>query len=83
MTQQLAANLRVNRRCNRGQALSAKPGDRLLRRSRGLWWARLGAILKPTGRVRVLGVVLVPARCWRRCAVPLAGCGAGKEKPAG
>ena len=78
MTQQIAANRRVNRRCNRGQALAAKPGDRLWRLYAG---RRLAAILKPSGRVRVLGVVQVAARCWRRCAVPLAGCGAGKEKP--
>ena len=38
------------------------------------------AILKPAGRVRVLGAVLVPDKRGLRCAVPLAGCGAGKEK---
>jgi len=42
-----------------------------------------GAILKPSERVRVLGAALMPDRRGLRCAVPLAGCAAGKEKPAG
>ena len=62
--------------------------DRLCRRSRGqrlrgrrrayLCGSMLRAILKPAGRIRVLGVGDVAARCWRRCA----GCFRAKKSPA-
>ena len=40
-----------------------------------------GAILKPAGRVRVLGAALVPDRRGLRWAGPLAGWERAKEKP--
>jgi len=73
VTQQTSTVSRINRRASRGWLWRHGAGGGSGATVLG---AAAGAILKPSERVRVPGVVLVPARCLRRCAVPLAGCGA-------